>query len=168
MIHLEIKDYHEIIFNDIREIIYDDDGKPRYENCLDGMNKLESILTLIKNNTYYPDYHQKASYLSLALSTGHYFINGNKRLALFSYIYFTNLNKYKYRKLNEKKYIEWFKKYFPNYKMSKHNFYSNIGWALYNFNRAINIKKSQNEQGHQYNFDELKKITENFFRFITK
>lgn len=167
MIYLTIQDYYDIIFNDIRKIVYDDDGKPRYEDCLDGIKKLESILELIQNNTYYPDYYKKASYLFITLSTGHNFINGNKRLALFSYIHFTHLNKYEYHNIDRKKYITWFKKHFPNYKISEHYFYSNIGWALYNFNITINIKYSQDKQGHTYTFEQLKKITENFLRFIS-
>lgn len=31
----------------------------------------------------------------------------------------------------------------------------------------INVKYSQDKKGHNYNFTQLKEVTENFFRFIS-
>lgn len=168
MVYLEIDDFFEIIFDDIRSIVYDDTQKPSYETEVAGIKKLNSVLELIKNKNYYPTYFKKIAYLFVTLSTGHYFSNGNKRLALFSYIYITNRNGFIFRSIRKKQYIKWFKEYFPKFKLSKYTFHSNIGWALYNFNLAINTKHPQDKNGHIYNFDELKEISEEFFKFISR
>ena len=168
MIYPKIEDYFNFIFNDIRNLVYDDTQKPVYEKDTNGLEKLSSILELIKNNTYYPTFYKKAAYLFIALSTGHYFENGNKRIALFSYLYFTHRNKYQFRSIRTKQYKGWLKKYFPKHRLSRHEFYNNIGWALYNLNKAINIKFEENKKGHKYNFDKLKEIMEEFFQFTSK
>jgi prophage maintenance system killer protein len=165
MIYLKLKDYNEFIFNAIRNLVYDDKQKPEYEKDK-GIPQLKAILERIQTH-YYPNYYKKAAYLFVALSTGHYFENGNKRIALFSYIYFHQINKLRFRSIRKKQYTQWFKDYFPNYRLSHEHFRSNAGWALYNFNKAMNIKLDSNEQGHSYSFDELKEITENFIRFIS-
>jgi len=168
MVYPKLKDYSDFIFDEIRNLVYDDIEKPRYEDDNNGLNQLSSLLERIQNRVYYPTYYKKATYLFIALSTSHYFENGNKRIALFSYIYFHQINKYHFLSIHKKQYKEWFKKYFPDYKVSRSQFQSNIGWALYNFNKAINIKADSHEQGHNYNFQELKNITENFISFISK
>ncbi|MCK5510663.1 Fic family protein [Candidatus Parcubacteria bacterium] len=164
----KIKDYYDYIFDDIRGLVYDDKQKPFYEKDTEGIEKLKSTLDLVKNDTYYPTFFDKAAYIFISLSAGHYFINGNKRLALFSYFYFTTIDDYSFKSLSIKTYKKWFKKYFANFTMSSHDFQYNVGWALYNFNRVVNIKYSENKTGHQYNFDELKNISVTFFKFITK
>ncbi|MBD3338915.1 MAG: hypothetical protein GF353_07395 [Candidatus Lokiarchaeota archaeon] len=167
MIYPKLKDYIEFIFDDIRRLVYDDIQKPIYEKDKNGLKQLKSLLQRIQTH-YYPNYYKKAAYLFVALSTSHYFENGNKRIALFSYIYFHQINNYRFRNLQQKQYKKWFKKHFPNYKLSNEQFRSNAGWALYNFNRAINIKVDSHNQGHSYNFDKLKEITESFIQFISR
>lgn len=166
MVYPKLKDYIEFIFDAIRNLVYDDIQKPIYEKDR-GITQLQSLLQRIQDH-YYPNYYKKAAYFFVALSTGHYFENGNKRIALFSYIYFHQINKFSFRSIRKKQYEQWFKKYFPNYKISYEHFRSNAGWALYNFNKAINIKLDSHDQGHSYTFDELKEITENFIRFISR
>lgn len=167
MIYPKLNDYFAFLFNEIRKLVYDDIQKPIYEKDTKGIDQLKSLLQRIQTN-YYPNYHKKAAYLFVALSTSHYFENGNKRIALFSYIYFHQINNFRFRSLQQKQYRKWFKEYFPNYKLSHEQFRSNAGWALYNFNRAINIKLDSHKQGHSYKFNELKKITENFIQFISR
>jgi death-on-curing family protein len=167
VIYPRIEDYFNHIFNDIRSLAYDDLAKPIYERDR-GLDKLEGVLEQIKNHDYYPTFYNKAAYLFASLSTGHYFQNGNKRLALFSFIYFARINNYKFRSTQKVHYRKWFKVNFPNYKIKNISFQSNAGWALYNFNKAMNIKLSENKEGHQYNFDELKLLTEDFIKFIIR
>ena len=167
MIYPKLKDYTEFIFKDIRNLVYDDIQKPIYENDEKGLEQLESLLQRIQTK-YYPDYYKKAAYLFVALSTSHYFENGNKRIALFSYIYFHQINNFRFRSIKQNQYKKWFRSHFPNYKLSKEKFMSNAGWALYNFNRAMNIKLKSHEEGHSYNFDELKDITENSIKLISR
>lgn len=168
MVYPKIKDYYDFIFNYIRNLVYDDIRKPIYENDTRGIKQLNGLLERIQNDTYYPDFYKKAAYFFIALSTSHYFENGNKRIAMFSYVYFSQINHFQFRSIQKRKYINWFKTYFPNYKLDMQTFRSNIGWALYNLNRAINIKLASNKEGHNYNFDELKKISEHFIRFASR
>ena len=152
----------------IRKLVYDDHTKPVYENEPLGLDELASILEFVRNDDYYPNLFSKAAYLLVTISTGHKFGNGNKRLALFTYIYFLHRNKIIIRPRRVKAYRKWFKQHFPNYKMSKHDFYSNAGWALYNFNRCINIKKEEKPNGHSYSHDELKTLAEKFTELVYK
>ena len=122
---------------------------------------------MIKNDEYYPNYYKKASFLFVALSKGHYFSNGNKRVALFSYAYFAFINRYISRRPKRIKYTEWFKRNFKNYKLTRHKFRTNYGWGLYNLNKAINIKFEENKNGHKYTFDEIKALCEDLFQLIT-
>lgn len=168
MIYPKIKSYYDFIFRNIRDLVYDDIKKPIYEEDEKGIKQLEGLLMRIQDDIYYRGFYKKAAYLFVALTTGHYFENGNKRIAIFSYIYFSQINKFKFIGVSEKKYKEWFKKYFPNYKLDMHKFRSNVGWALYNLNRAINIKQESHIEGHIYKFDDLKQIAENFMRLISK
>ena len=168
MLYLTLEDYFNIIFSDIRELAYDDVEKPMYENDSYGINKLESILTFIKNDDYYSTFYQKATYLFLNLSRGHYFSNGNKRIAIYSFLYFVYLNKYRYRNIQKNTYQKWFLKHFPNYVLEVDEFHTNWGWALFNFNKAINVTEEEKIYGHKCTFIELKDITEAFFRFILR
>lgn len=168
MVYLELEDYFEYIFKDIRNLAYDDKQKPDYENQKEGLKKLESILELVKEDRYYPEFCKKAAYLFVTLSTGHIFSNGNKRIALFSFAYFFRRNGYTYRSITKAEYEKWFKTFFPKYKFSKIKFNTGFGWAWYNLNKAINIKKSEKPEGHEYDFNKLKEISENFLKFISR
>ncbi|MBD3270663.1 hypothetical protein GF376_04000 [Candidatus Peregrinibacteria bacterium] len=167
MVYPKLKDYTEFIFNDIRKLVYDDIQKPLYEQDTSGIEQLKGLLERVQAK-HYPNYYKKAAYLFVALSTSHYFKNGNKRIALFSYIYFHQINNFRFRSIQQKQYEKWFKTYFPNYKLHNEKFMSNAGWALYNFNRAMNIKSESHKQGHSYSFDKLKKITEDFIMLISR
>jgi len=167
VVYLSLSDYFKYIFPSIRKITYDDDRKkPIYEDQESGIKTIDGIISFIQNDNYYPTFINKASYLFTAISTGHYFPNGNKRLALFSFAYFAHQNGYNFRGINIYEYKKWFKKYFSGYRVTKMNFSTNVGWAIYNFNRAINIKYPEKRRSHKYNFDEIKEITEIFFNLI--
>lgn len=166
MTYLSLYDYFELIFPNIREITYDDESKkPSYEDCQNGLSQLDCVLSLIKNDDYYPSFLKKASYLFVAISTGHYFPNGNKRLALFSLVYFLVNNNCNWKENTPEKFLIFFKKYFPNCKLSPENFNTTNGWALYNFNKAIN-SINPNKKNYKYNFNKTKKITEKFLKLI--
>jgi|GEM_PF-2479363 len=167
MIYPKLEDYIDFLFEDIRKLVYDDVKKPLYEKDKSGIDQLKSLLQRIQTR-YYPDYHKKAVYLFIALSTSHYFENGNKRIALVSYIYFHQINNFRFRSIQKKEYKKWFNEHFPNYKLSRERFRSNAGWALYNFNKAVNIKSESHQEGHSYKFEKLKEITENFIKFISR
>jgi len=167
MIYLELEDFtqRDGIFDSIRTLLYDDRTvPPQYEKEKDGINKLEFIIDAVQNDIYYPDFFSKISFLFLALSTGHNFQNGNKRVAAFSAIYFFVLNGYRNRRVSKVAVKKWFLKNFPGYKLSTDfTFPTNFQYALYDLNKAINIRKEEIESGHTHNFDALKDIVFGFF-----
>lgn len=127
MIYPKIKDYYDSIFILIRNLVYDDIRKPLYENDKRGIEQLIGLIERIQNDAHYPNFYKKAAYFFVALSAGHYFENGNKRIALFSYIYFSQINHFRFRGIQKRQYKLWFKKYFPNYKLDMQTFHSNVG-----------------------------------------
>ena len=43
---------------------------------------IESVLEFVQNDSYYPDFISKLSYLVFRFCSGHFFFDGNKRIAL--------------------------------------------------------------------------------------
>ena len=55
---------------------------------------LKKILKFCRNDNYYSSLSGKAAYIFVGLIEGHYYSNGNKRLALVITLYFLALNGY--------------------------------------------------------------------------
>lgn len=53
---------------------------------------IESVLEFIQNDLYYPDFVSKLSYLVFRFCSGHFFNDGNKRIALTLGTYFLHKN----------------------------------------------------------------------------
>jgi len=53
---------------------------------------IESVLEFIQNDLYYPDFKSKLAYLVFRFCSGHFFNDGNKRVALTLGTYFLHLN----------------------------------------------------------------------------
>ncbi len=53
---------------------------------------ITSVLDFIQNDTYYPDFVSKISYLVFRFCSGHFFNDGNKRIALTLGAYFLHKN----------------------------------------------------------------------------
>ncbi len=53
---------------------------------------IESVLDFIQNDLYYPDFVSKLSYLVFRFCSGHFFNDGNKRIALTLGTYFLYKN----------------------------------------------------------------------------
>lgn len=167
MQYLTIEHYYSFIFQDIYNLKYDDQWNIFYEDYASWISILEWILYKIQNKTYYPRFYDKATYIFLEISIWHHFPNWNKRLALFSFAIFKEINNYKFKSLSKNHYRKRFRKYFPNYKISNFFFNSNIWWWLYNLTKAINIRYDSNPCWHTYEFDELKNITKKFIKMTT-
>ena len=60
------------------------------------IGSLESILTHIRNDDYYPTFEEKLTQLVFAVNRNHCFSDGNKRLSISLGIQFLNLNGYLY------------------------------------------------------------------------
>lgn len=55
---------------------------------------IRSVLGFITHDDYYPSYIDKISYLVFRFCSGHFFEDGNKRIALTLGVYFLHLNGY--------------------------------------------------------------------------
>ena len=55
---------------------------------------LEGILEFIQNDDYYPSFAEKLSYLTYSIAANHCFIDGNKRTAIATGMYFLIINDY--------------------------------------------------------------------------
>lgn len=53
---------------------------------------IKSILDFVQNDLYYPDFVSKLTYLVFRFCTGHFFSDGNKRIALTLGTYFLHRN----------------------------------------------------------------------------
>ncbi|KAA6345879.1 hypothetical protein EZS27_006569 [termite gut metagenome] len=53
---------------------------------------IESVLDFVQNDVYYPDFVSKLSYLVFRFCSGHFFNDGNKRIALTLGVYFLHKN----------------------------------------------------------------------------
>jgi len=135
-----------------------DDEIPRYDDQPDKIDDYFALIDRLKNDTYYPDIYSKAATLFLNLN-GHYFTNGNKRLAVFSMTYFLesnglspiNLDKYKFRDLI----IE----IFGNHRLEDYDNFSPTDFAMYNV-ALITAQFNQNN----VHFDDGKTQVERFLR----
>lgn len=91
-----------------------------------------------EQNTYYPTLLDKAVYLLIGINKGHFFSNGNKRIALTITVTFLTLN-YLILKEGSK---EWYKKYlqqlFPEFsKWEDFSDFNSTDFATYNLSIII-------------------------------
>lgn len=55
---------------------------------------IKSILDFVKNDDYYPSFVDKLAFIISRFCTGHYFIDGNKRISLTLGVFFLHKNGY--------------------------------------------------------------------------
>jgi len=55
---------------------------------------IKSVLEFVKNDDYYPDFVSKLAYIVYRFCSGHFFMDGNKRIALTLGVYFLHKNKH--------------------------------------------------------------------------
>mgnify|MGYP000586332044 CR=1 FL=1 len=61
------------IFEDIGKLVAYDGTIPLYNKQINSIKKLEGILELSRNDSYYPDFRHKASAIYLGILKGHFF-----------------------------------------------------------------------------------------------
>lgn len=96
---------------------------PTYEDVLEAYSKtiyhsgggfsgvrdegnIKSVLDFVQNDVYYPSFVDKLSFLMSRFCTGHYFSDGNKRIALTLGAYFLYRNSYYWKASTLMKYAE--------------------------------------------------------------
>lgn len=136
---------------------------PDYQNEKEGMEKLRGVLDGVKSDTFYPSAIEKAAYLLIQINKGHFFSNGNKRLAIVISLVFLIINDYDIKDLSVDIYKTKFKKLFPAFKDAKaFKDFSSIDFACYNLSVVV-------ADSHKYvdNFDDLKNKILEFLKFFT-
>jgi death-on-curing family protein len=115
-----------------------------------------------QNDEFYPTVFEKAAYLFCGLIEGHYFSNGNKRLALMSTVFFLGLNNYNTRNVSRNAGITLLKKSFPNAILSQ---VSDIPEVVPELSYHL-CKIVADSPTHQMDFDTLKRTVERILQFL--
>lgn len=84
----------ELLFRVIRTEMAAFEPAPQYEEERRGLDRLESIFTLMQRDDY-PNLLSKSAYLFCSVIDGHPFSNGNKRLAVTLLTYMLLINGYR-------------------------------------------------------------------------
>lgn len=136
------------------------DEIPKYDDQPDKIDDYFALIDRLKNDTYYPDIFSKAAALFLNVN-GHYFTNGNKRLAVFSMTFFLESNNWKPAEMNKNTFEEIINRIFGEHELEDYENFSPTDFAMYNI--AL-ITATFNRNGVE--FDEGKRRTEQFLREI--
>lgn len=135
---------------------------PYYDKEPEKIDDYFSLIDRLKNDTYYPDIHSKASNLFLNIN-GHYFFNGNKRLAVFSLTFFLENNGLHPISLEKSEYSKIIVDIFGNHTLIDYPSFIPTDFAMYNL--AL-ITADFNKDG--VNFDDGKNCVEQFLKLVFK
>ena len=96
---------------------------------------INGILEFIKNDDYYSSFTEKLSYLVYSIASNHCFLDGNKRTAIATGMYFLIINDYD--TLTVSKFVESMENAVPlvvNHTFSREDLTEIIAAILWNFN----------------------------------
>jgi death-on-curing family protein len=88
---------------------------PIYRDNQEGIAKLLGVLERARMDEYYPTLLDKATHLIIAINKGHFFSNGNKRLALVIMTFFLAINDKDLKKSSKDSYRELLSILFPEH-----------------------------------------------------
>lgn len=137
---------------------------PEYKFEKEGFEKFCGILEQSKSDTYYPDIFEKAAFVLIGINKGHFFSNGNKRLALVSVTTFLDNNELALKKETK----DWYKKklvaLFPEYaQWGDFEEFSSTDFATYNLSIMV-----ADSGVYNITHDELKRRIRVFFESATE
>ena len=89
---------------------------PIYRDNRDGIAKLLGVLERARMDRYYPTLLDKATHILLSINEGHFFSNGNKRLALVVTTTFLTINEKHLKETQKEVYRELLTSLFPEHK----------------------------------------------------
>lgn len=149
----------DVAFNLIYKHYATKQNVPNYRYEISGIAKLTGVLTGVRENRFYPTILDKASYLLIQVNTGHFFSNGNKRLALVLTDIFLGINKLRLKglfknnnELDKKDYQRILQELFPLCNKFEDQYdFTPADFAGYNLSIIIADNKK-----YVANFDELK------------
>jgi len=137
-----------------------DEEIPKYDDQPEKIDDYFALIDRIKNDTYYPDIYSKAATLFLNIN-GHYFTNGNKRLAVFSMTYFLESNGLSPASLDKDKFSNLITKIFEKHTLEDYDNFSPTDFAMYNL-ALITAQFNQNN----IDFDDGKVQVEKLLRTV--
>jgi len=131
---------------------------PVYRDNLGGVAKLLGVLERARMDRYYPTLLDKATHLLLSINKGHFFSNGNKRLALVVTTTFLTINEKHLQENPKETYGELLNSLFPEHK-EYYDFpeFTPTDFATYNLSIVIADSGSYNIE-----YDSLKKRVHTF------
>ena len=133
---------------------------PRYEDYAEGISKIGAILQGVKSD-HYQTLYEKAAYLFIQINKGHFFPNGNKRLAVVVSIGFLFLNDCDFIYRSKSDYKRKIEAIFPQFNDFKEfPEFSPEDTVFYNLSILV-------ADNHRYepDFDKLKKGAESLFGY---
>ena len=154
------KDDFSFIFGLIEEHYTAYEVVPKYAADINAVGKVEGVVVMLKTD-YYPTFLDKATYLLIQINQGHFFENGNKRLALVMFLYFTLTNSYRFKKYSKDEQKEKLKELFPEYgQFVDFDRFDATDFANYNLSIIIADSKQ-----YGISFDDLKRRVKEFIDF---
>ena len=160
-----MKYLNEIDFSIISETIQDHlshrEPSLNYASYEKGFQEWKGVMERIKMKHYYPSFFDKATYLLIGLNKGHFYPNGNKRLALVTVVLFIQDNEFKIHTYYKKKYKKYLMESFPNFDDFKdYSDFTRVAFVFYNLSIII---ADSSKIGLSY--EELKKKVNDFLKF---
>lgn len=153
------------IFDLIRDAYTAREQVPDYRSEQKGIDKLVAVLEMVQADEYYPDIVSKATHLFVEINKGHFFSNGNKRLALVCTMLFLAINECELSTLHTKdEHRLKLKSAFSTFKSFEDDtrfFPEEFG--LYN----LSIIVADSYKYTDGNFDALKASVQDYFDFAT-
>lgn len=139
------------------------DEEPSYDEEPEKIDDYFSLIDRLKNDVYYPNIFSKAASLFLNINNGHYFYNGNKRLAVVSLISFLENNGLRPKDLNKGQYSSMLIEIFNVENLEDYENFSATDFAMYNL-ALITTRFNQNQIDHEVG----KKLVSVFLKQVYK
>lgn len=154
------KDDFSFIFGLIEEYYTAYEVVPKYAEDIKAVDSVLGVVEMSKTD-YYPTFLDKATYILLQINQGHFFENGNKRLALVLFLYFILTNSYRFRGYTKGEQGEKLKELFPEYvDFVDFDKFDATDFATYNLSIIIADSKK-----YGISFDDLKTRVREYIDF---
>ncbi|MCH8888969.1 type II toxin-antitoxin system death-on-curing family toxin [Patescibacteria group bacterium] len=164
MVYYLSEDHLNLIFELLSKRYARVEEVPHYKLETTGFDSLCGVLKRVQADTYYPLLFEKAVYLLININKGHFFSNGNKRLALVTMTTFLDINQYKLKKESKDWYREFLTKLFPEYKQwQDFEDFRSTDFATYNLSIMI-----ADSGVYNISHDELKERVLSFLKNATE
>lgn len=160
MVYLDEEDA-ELLFGIIYEHYARREEVPRYQDERSGIERLRGVFQGVRMDEFYPDFFDKAAYFLTQINEGHFFSNGNKRLALVITTAFIYLNHFRFRTISKEDYKAHLSRLFPAYgAWQDFNDFFPEEFGLYNLSIIVADNKK-----YVSSFGELKQKVKEFLSF---